>query len=463
VTLTGRVSAFFLGWLGFSLLGFAATLFFLARSALHTQDDDRLDAMLDTLTAAAEVGPHGVEWEPAERDIPRSRDAPLWVVGTGSGAVLDRSGESAAWLVPGSPDQSGEVPGPGGRWRICRRTLTGPQQPAAPEGPVDSGVHHPSIEIVAALPTGPTDSAVRRLGAWLALAGGAAWLLAAVVGRRLCRGTLAPVAEMASTALRLGPDFPGERLCVRRSGDELEQLGQAFNGVLDRLEEAIQRQRRFTGDAAHQMRTPLAAIRGQAEVALRRDRDPSEYRSALRAVAEESRHLNGVIESLLFLARADSEAGPPPLEELDLGRWAGAQAEVWRARHRGIQITTSLAAGAIVRAHAELLAQLVENLVDNAAKYAGAAGPVRIGVRRERLVAELSVEDSGPGIDPADLPHLFDAFFRSPSAREAGIPGVGLGLAIARRAAQAMRAELAAEPGGPRGVRFVVRFVGESP
>jgi two-component system, OmpR family, sensor kinase len=193
---------------------------------------------------------------------------------------------------------------------------------------------------------------------------------------------------------------------------------------------------------------------------LRRDRDAPEYRATLATLADDIRHLNRLTESLLFLARADVEAAVPHLEEIDLTRWAASYADEWRARHPDSRLDVVIAEPppASVRAHPELLAQLVENLLDNAVKYGRSGSPVvmRLGTRDGRT--ELAVEDTGPGIAPADLPHLFEPFFRSAAAREAGVRGVGLGLAIAKRIAESMGARLSAENGPAGGSRFVAWF-----
>src|SRR5262249_13857835 len=144
---------------------------------------------------------------------------------------------------------------------------------------------YPHLDFVAAVPTAPIHAGLLHMGGWLATITACLWLTAAVVGRWLCRRTLAPVTHMAAAARTPGPAAPGERLAVRPQRDELAALGLAFNAALDRMEEAFDRQKRFTGDASHQLRTPLTAMLGQVEVALRRDRDVSEYRDTLRSVA----------------------------------------------------------------------------------------------------------------------------------------------------------------------------------
>ena len=124
------------------------------------------------------------------------------------------------------------------------------------------------------------------------------------------------------------------RLPLAGTGDELDDLSRAFNGLLDRVGESFERQRRFTGDASHQLRTPLTAMLGQAEVALRHDRDPAEYRRVLESVRGQAQHLRRIVEALLFLARADAEARRPELERIDLAAWAAEHLTTWAGHER---------------------------------------------------------------------------------------------------------------------------------
>src|SRR5262249_51255839 len=137
------------------------------------------------------------------------------------------------------------------------------------------------------------------------------WLVALFVGRALCRRALVPVRRMAASAADMDAADLGRRLPAAGTRDELDELSKAFNNLLDRLQESVERQQRFTGDASHQLRTPLTAILGQLEVALRRQRPVEEYEQVLTTVRQKAEHLRRIVESLLFLARADAEARLP--------------------------------------------------------------------------------------------------------------------------------------------------------
>jgi len=465
MTLANRVAAYFLGWLGLSLVGFAVAVYLIARADLYREADARIQGTLDTLSAAADIEHEGIEWEGPERRVPRSEgpNDVHWIVVTPD-SVIDRSGPAAGrWLMAESNPASDPRGEP---WRVARRRLEARHDPNRPPdhrtlaNEPQRVVKYHAIELYAGVPLAPIHSELQRLAIWLAIPTVGIWLAAALVGRRLCRRTLAPVAEMAKSASAIGPSAAGERLIVRPTGDELEDLGRAFNGALDRLEEALERQRRFTGDASHQLRTPLAAMLGQVEVALRRDRDAPEYRATLASLADDIRHLNRLTESLLFLARADAEAAVPQLQEIDPNTWVASYADLWRAHHPDsrLEIVVADPRPGRVRAHPELLAQLLDNLLDNAVKYGRAGSPITVRTSGRDGGTELVVEDQGPGIAPADLPHLFEPFYRSAIAREAGVRGVGLGLAIAKRIAESIGARLSAENVPGVGSRFVVWF-----
>ncbi|HEX3151769.1 MAG TPA: ATP-binding protein [Gemmataceae bacterium] len=473
MTLTNRVSAFFLGWLGLALIGFAAAVYLSARADLHRQIDDqerqtadRLQSTLDMLVAAAEIHRDGVEWEAHERTLPRGdiANGVIWLVQLPNGKIIDRSRPMRVdWLAVATDDSANDTAG--STWRVARRHLTpGAPQVQPPEHRVlvdepASVIIYNSLDLVTAVPWTSIRNDLPRL-AWL-LTGLTAslWLTAAFVGRWLCRRTLRPVSEMAAAAANLSAADPAERLHVRPTGDELEGLGNAFNGALARLEEAFVRQARFTGDASHQLRTPLASMLGKVEVALRRERDEASYRDTLSSVADEIRHLNRLTEALLFLARADAEAGLPNLADMDLAEWMSTFLGEWQSAHKASRVELIVEGSAPrVRAHSELLGQLVDNLLDNAIKYGPVGKPIVVRVRQSDGAVELSVEDAGPGIAAEDLPHVFDPFFRSASARAAGVRGVGLGLSVARRIAEAIGACLTAESQLGQGSRFIVQF-----
>ncbi len=223
------------------------------------------------------------------------------------------------------------------------------------------------------------------------------------------------------------------------------------------VEAAFTRMRRFMADAAHELRTPMAVLRGRADVALRRSRDPDDYRAALAGIADEARRLGGILENVLTIARADAGDWPVVRARLfldDLVLDAAAAARVLGAG-KGVQVEVEGLEEAPVLGDAALLRQLLMILLDNAVKFTPAGGEVRVGVTRRGEDVVASVSDTGPGIPPHQLPHVFERFFRGDPAR-ARSTGAGLGLSIARWIADAHEGEIAVVSPAGGGTRIEV-------
>ena len=238
----------------------------------------------------------------------------------------------------------------------------------------------------------------------------------------------------------------------------MEDLERAFNALLGRVEEAFERQRRFTAEASHQLRTPLTALLGQVEVALRRDRDGDEYRRVLGTVQRQADRLRRVVESLLFLARADADAGLPERERVDLGVWLPEYIRTaWSGHPRASDIQVN-ASSAWADVHPVLLGELTNVLVDNACKYSLSGTPITARVEPFEGGVELSVADSGFGIREEELPRLFEPFVRSAAARERGVEGLGLGLSVAKRIAEVHGGAIGVTRTVGGGSRFTLRL-----
>jgi signal transduction histidine kinase len=482
MSLTGRFSALFLAALGLVLVGFSAALSVSARIYLDRQLDDRLAAALAVLAAAAEIHPDGVEWEPQERVLPLGQESGAdrlrWMVLDDRGRRLDHSRNladadpTADWSPrPGTAELPDRLADRQGRaWRVSRRRIdpaaaptSGSRAAAHREGPTDrepTEVLHPCLVLTVYAPLGPMEATLATLTWFLVALSVAIWLLAALLCRRLSRRALTPLARLVASARGLDAADPGWRLDEAGTGDELDDLGRAFNDLLSRLHVAYERQRRFGGDASHQLRTPLTVLIGQIEVALRQERSGEEYRRVLRSALGRAVQLGQIVEALLFLGRAEGDARPPEGGPLELDRWVSAQVAGRPATGHPAAIVRHAAAGDSlrVRAHPPLLGQLLDNLLDNAGKYGRSGAPVLVETLREGRVAVLAVEDSGPGITPEDIPRVFEPFYRSAEARRQGIPGAGLGLAMVQRIAVAFGGAVAvrSEPG--RGCRVEVRL-----
>jgi signal transduction histidine kinase len=482
MSLTGRFSALFLAALALALAGFSASIYVAARFHLESRVAERVDAALDILAAAAEIHPDGVEWEPGERFLPLGAgDGPdqlRWIIHDDRGRRVDRSinlaeSELTADWAPrpkSGPDESRLTDRLGRTWLVARRRIfpgrtarTGSQaaavtrEPPAMDPPV---LFFPTLDLMACASLEPTASTLASLAWFLIALNSGVWVLAALLCRRLSRHALAPLRRLAESARGLGAADPGWCLEEAGTGDELDELGRAFNDLLARLHRAYQHQRAFSGAASHQLRTPLTSLIGQIEVALRRERTAEEYRHALGAALPRAVQLGRVIESLLYLSQNEFDPQLPDAEPLDLDRWSRDQvADLLESGRfdRFVRIETA-DRPLPVKADPILLNQLLDNLLDNARKHAGPASPIVVKTMREDRSAVLVVEDSGPGIVPEDAERIFEPFYRSAQARRRGIPGAGLGLAIVQRIATALGGTAEVRHGAAGGCRIEIRI-----
>lgn len=305
----------------------------------------------------------------------------------------------------------------------------------------------------------PARSAVGTLGLALLvgipLAGGAALGGGYLLAGRL----LSPVGAMAERAREITADRLSERLPVANPADEFGRLATVFNHTLARLQDSFDRLRRFTADASHELRTPLTALRSVGEVALQQGKDAAFYRDVIGSMLEEVDRLSRLVDSLLFLTRADAGAIKPARERVILGDFARETAELLRVLAEEKQQTLHVEAedGIVVRADSGLLRQGLMNLIDNAIKYTPAQG--RIGVKVGRAPdgqAQIEVKDSGPGIPEAARERLFERFYRPDPDRSRDDGGAGLGLSIARWAVEANEGRLEFRPRKEAGSSFVI-------
>lgn len=334
----------------------------------------------------------------------------------------------------------------------------------------DRGLHYRALRVHIAVKGEPYDLAVATstaeadsfLSQFRLLLIGAAPLLAVIAslgGYWMSRRALTPVDELTLAARRISLDNLGQRLEVRRTGDELERLGDTWNEMIGRLDDAVQRMRQFTADASHELRTPISVIRTTAELALRRERDPAEYRQALENIHREARWMTQLAEDLLLLARADSGTLGVRGEAVGIDELAreAARETAPMAEVRGIALETDLGAGdACVTGDRRALHRLLSVLLDNALQYTPPEGTVRVETAVSSGRVSIAVSNTGEGIRSEDVPHIFERFYRGDPARTRQ-NGAGLGLAIAKSIAQALGAEIAVESTEGK-VVFSVKF-----
>jgi len=287
-------------------------------------------------------------------------------------------------------------------------------------------------------------------------------LVATAGGSLLARKSLEPVAAIAEQAARISAKSLHERVAVPNPRDELGRLAAVLNDLLERLDKSFEEQRRLMADASHELRTPVAIISGEAELALSRDgRSPAELRDALARVRAESARLKDIVDDLFLLARA--EAGDPIMvpREVYLGEVAADSVRAVRSLAEQKHVALSFAGSEDLpfRGDEALLRRLFVNLLDNAIKYTPEGGDVTLRTERRNGDYLVTVSDTGSGIPAEAQPHIFDRFYRSDRDRRASATsGAGLGLAIASWVAQTHGGTVSLESSSSAGSRFAVRF-----
>jgi signal transduction histidine kinase len=261
------------------------------------------------------------------------------------------------------------------------------------------------------------------------------FLGAGFAGHMMSRSALTPVAAIAREAQRIHDgNLQNARLPQMKTHDELAHLSQTLNEMLERIESGVRSVRDFTAYASHELRTPVAMIRTEADLALQQQRSGSEYREAIEVIGSEAQRMSALLDSLLFLARADAGAEQVQLEPIDARRLCAQAYEKFRpVFHRAqISFAADLPPGRVmVIGDAPYLQRLLNIILENAAKYTPEGGRVELRLESSLNEARFEVSDTGIGIPLMDRPHIFERFRRAANARDAHVNGSGLGLALA--------------------------------
>jgi two-component system, OmpR family, sensor histidine kinase MprB len=292
-------------------------------------------------------------------------------------------------------------------------------------------------------PLQPTQHALSRIRFWILLVGGIGIAAAAALAALVGTAALRPVRRLTAAAERVAATGNLSERVEGEGSDELGRLAARFNAMLVALEESVGRQRRLVADASHELRTPLTSVRTNVDLLREGKLPPDEQQRALAEASVELDALTTLLSDLVELARGEERK--LRIEEVQLDELVGVAVD--RAKARAPQITfLSSLSPTLVRADPLLLERAVSNLLDNAVKWSPDGGPVEVTVRN----GEVVVADHGPGIAEADIPRVFDRFYRAAAARAK--PGAGLGLAIVREAAEAHggRASVESTAGGAR-------------
>ncbi|MGE5593057.1 MAG: ATP-binding protein [Betaproteobacteria bacterium] len=311
-----------------------------------------------------------------------------------------------------------------------------------------------------ARPLSAVDETLERVAGVLVLGIPLVLFVAALGGVFISGRALGPIDRVTRLAREIGAEDLSRRLNLRLPNDEVGRLASTFDDMLSRLEAAFEREKQFTQDAAHELRTPLTVMKGTIDVALSRPRAAAEYRSTLSEVETQVDRLIHLAEGLLFLARAERTNSKLKVEPLDLAVLVAGLVDQLRpvAEAKGVSIRYDGPVSLPFRGDQDRLIRLFLNLLDNAVKHTPAGGNVTAGVARRGGGVEVAVRDTGPGIPPEHLPHIFERFYRVDKARSRSEGGVGLGLAIAKHIAELHGGSIRVASAPDKGTVFTVNL-----
>ena len=311
---------------------------------------------------------------------------------------------------------------------------------------------HPGWTAVASVDLEAYDRTRSDVTRELLIAGVVFVAAAGLGGYGLARAALSPVERLRRQVASVSARDPAPGLQVPRTRDEIAALATTMNELLGRLQAALARQRALVADASHELRTPFAVLRGELELAGRPGRSREELAAAVEHAGEEAARLARITEQLLFLARSDEDRIQPHLERTDIASLLTRSAEhaAARALAAGVPITVDAPAGLVAEVDPDRIREAVDNLVDNALRFAPAGTPVVIAARADSPGLVIEVRDRGPGFPAEFLPHASERFARPDSGRARSDGGAGLGLAIVSAIARAHSGQATARnlPGG---------------
>jgi signal transduction histidine kinase len=291
------------------------------------------------------------------------------------------------------------------------------------------------IQVAASMSASFNSISNAKMMLWITLSLGFAVSL--VFGYLLTNWSLKPVTRITREVGAMGfTDNFDRRLKLPAAEDELRQLVLTFNEMLGRIEDAFGRLRRFAGDVSHELRTPIAVLRGEAELALRRERTPEEYKNSMRTIVDEAAQMSSIVENLLLLARAQGEALQMHLEAVGLERFIDELKHSVQKNFEEKQVKLAIDLGdcgdKTARMASGYLTLAIKNILLNACKHSSLGQTVEFKVLEKPNEWRFEIRDFGEGIAQESLPYIFDLFYRADTARNRSSGGVGIGLSLAK-------------------------------
>ncbi len=280
--------------------------------------------------------------------------------------------------------------------------------------------------------------------------------LVSVVGAIFMKRAFAPIHELSTLARQISAENLSQRITTVRSRDEIGELAETFNEMISRLETSFQQIQQFSSDVAHELKTPLTVLKGEIEVALRKERSPEEYREMLANLLESANDLGKMVEDLLLLARIDAQRVPIASEDVALDELTLETYEslLVLAEQKQIAVNLREIEPVTISGDAGLLKRVISNLMINAITYTPEGGKIELTVEKTAQSAIFTVADTGIGIPADALPHIFDRFYRVDQSRSHETGGTGLGLAIVTQIVAAHHGKIEVESMVGKGTTF---------
>ncbi len=501
-TIRGRLLLWIAGLFGLVLAGFGVTAFQLYRIGAQQQIDEELERRVTLLHAdwrasvplgsgapggrgakGAKNGKRPLPPPPEGRDFPPDDLAgppPLWERPGRGGAGDDRRAENrqlnlsaeTSRLFPGEPrgfyyaswtdrgrqvarsvNGPAEIPWPGvqgtGRSYSRNRGVFRELYLVTPQGDC----------LLAGISTEEAIAARRQFALWLIAAGVVVLAIGMGGGWLLIRRSFRPVEEISEAAKRIANGALSERVKVDDARNELGGLAAVLNSTFARLEAAISDEKSFTSDASHELRTPLAVMLTETQRALGRERTNAEYRHTIEVCHDTAQEMKRLTESLLELARFDAGQETVAHAAFELSAVVADAVQSMRPLAEGRNIRIDIEAGpAPARGDADRMRQVAVNLLQNAIRYNREGGSIRVVTTADETQAVLTVSDTGVGIGPENLPHLFKRFYRADKARSRAEGNSGLGLAICKSIVDSHHGSIDVESSPGAGTTFTVRI-----
>jgi heavy metal sensor kinase len=451
-----RLTLWYAAVLGVTLAAFAGGMFFALEQSVHAAVDDELRTRFDGVQRFMQRRIPQMSLDELQDEFREHSElkpgGDLLQVADAQGKWIFRSGSIQQYQLP--PAAASEVNVP----RLETVTVRGsPLRTLSARVQIEGQPY--TLQLAG--PIGAYSEMISRFG-WLAL-----WsvpivlLLASAGGYWMSRRALAPVDEITATARSISVQSLNLRLSVPHTGDELQRLSETLNEMMARLDSAFKKITQFTADASHELRTPVALIRTTAELALRKQRSEEEYRNALHQIRAEGERTTSLIENLMTLASADSGVERLPVTTVDLTKTLQEACDqgATLAEAKQIAFDSDIPNKRVsVEGDSQSLRRLFLILIDNAVKYTPPGGRIVISLTTSDSFAVSEVRDTGIGISAADLPNVFERFYRADKARSRDMGGAGLGLSIAKWIADAHHGEIQAESKVEKGSTFRVRL-----